>query len=50
MAQHRVAHDAPNPPPRYAEYVFDNSAVQTETRFRSLAAAFDPGTIRHLTE
>jgi SAM-dependent methyltransferase len=50
MAQHRVAHDAPNLPPRYAEYVFDNSAVQTETRFRSLAAAFDPGTIRHLTE
>jgi SAM-dependent methyltransferase len=31
-------------------YVFDNAAMQTEARFRSLAAAFDPGTVRHLTE
>jgi len=31
-------------------YVFDNSAVQAAVRFRSLAAVFDPGTVRHLTE
>jgi SAM-dependent methyltransferase len=31
-------------------YVFDNAATQTATRFRSLAAVFDPGTVRHLTE
>jgi SAM-dependent methyltransferase len=31
-------------------YVFDNAAMQTAERFRSLAAVFDPGTVRHLTE
>jgi SAM-dependent methyltransferase len=31
-------------------YVFDNAAMQTAARFRSLAAVFDPGTVRHLTE
>jgi SAM-dependent methyltransferase len=31
-------------------YVFDNAAVQTAARFRGLAAVFDPGTVRHLTE
>jgi SAM-dependent methyltransferase len=31
-------------------YVFDNAAAQTAARFRGLAAVFDPGTVRHLTE
>jgi SAM-dependent methyltransferase len=31
-------------------YVFDNSAIQATARFSALAAAFDPGTIRHLAE
>lgn len=31
-------------------YTFDNSGTQAATRFSALAAIFDPGTIRHLTE
>ena len=33
-----------------ASYVFDNAAPQAGARFSALAALFDPGTIRHLTE
>ena len=33
-----------------APYTFDNSGIQTATRFSALADIFDPGTIRHLTE
>ena len=32
------------------EYVFDNAALQTPSRFSALATIFDPGTIHHLEE
>ena len=35
---------------RHDGYIFDNAATQTAARFRSLAAVFDAGTVRHLTE
>jgi ubiquinone/menaquinone biosynthesis C-methylase UbiE len=38
------------PPTTNGRYIFDNAAAQTATRFSALAAMFDPGTIRHLTE
>jgi 2-polyprenyl-3-methyl-5-hydroxy-6-metoxy-1,4-benzoquinol methylase len=31
-------------------YVLDNAAKETPARFGDLAAAFDPGTIRHLQD
>jgi SAM-dependent methyltransferase len=31
-------------------YVFDNSAIQAESRLSALAAIFDPGTIRHIAD
>ena len=34
----------------HGQYIFDNAAAETATRFSALATIFDPGTIRHLTE
>jgi ubiquinone/menaquinone biosynthesis C-methylase UbiE len=31
-------------------YVFDNAGPQTSTRFSALAAIYDPGTVRHLSD
>jgi SAM-dependent methyltransferase len=31
-------------------YVFDNAATQTPSRFAALARSFDPGTMQHLTD
>ena len=50
MAAPQLAIGAAKLAMRQDGYIFDNAAPQTAARFRSLAAVFDPGTVRHLTE
>jgi SAM-dependent methyltransferase len=50
IAAPQVAIGCAQPAMHLDRYVFDNAAMQTAARFRSLATVFDPGTVRHLTE
>jgi SAM-dependent methyltransferase len=50
MAGRQLLHESPNAPTGHDGYIFDNAAVQAATRLSALAAIFDPGTVRHLTE
>jgi SAM-dependent methyltransferase len=50
MAAPQLAVGSAKPATHRDRYVFNNAAAETAARFRSLAAVFDPGTVRHLTE
>ena len=49
-ALHRIARISSPGATNHGQYIFDNAAAETATRFSALATIFDPGTIRHLTE
>ena len=49
-ALHRIAPISSPAATNHGQYIFDNAAAETATRFSALATIFDPGTIRHLTE
>jgi SAM-dependent methyltransferase len=50
MTKRQLAQRTSKPATHRHEYIFDNAAAQTTTRFSALATIFDPGTVRHLTE